>query len=106
MTLLIYTRGGLSLTSLKRVRALTVGSMDVICFNFILGGQFSTPFQGGFGIMTIHGVPKPAWRYNQRAILFVFINLNSLSEHLSCCTVLVTASSPSVAFPITALLVH
>jgi xylan 1,4-beta-xylosidase len=26
------------------------------------GGQYSTPFQGGFGQMTIHGIPKPAWR--------------------------------------------
>lgn len=26
------------------------------------GGQFSTPFHGGFGLQTIHGIPKPTYR--------------------------------------------
>jgi xylan 1,4-beta-xylosidase len=26
------------------------------------GGFVSTPFQGGFGLQTIHGIPKPSWR--------------------------------------------
>jgi xylan 1,4-beta-xylosidase len=26
------------------------------------GGQFSAPFHGGFGLQTIHGVPKPTYR--------------------------------------------
>ena len=25
-------------------------------------GQFSAPFHGGFGLQTIHGIPKPTYR--------------------------------------------